>query len=1210
MKPTTHIFISLLTLLSFTLVKAQSCSGYTYTPISQPANCTYTYTLTGWKDASGFPMVSAPTNVKASETVCILSDYGSAVGSGNFKGTLYVAPGVVFSGSISNISGGKLHIEGTANFATNPSIGGSDIYINDTGILSVPGNFSPSGASSVYNSGELNIGGSVNLGGSTFFVSFPESKTIIQGDAKFNSDFINCGLLEVFGSVSSGGSSGLKNLCSTYIHTDMNLNADYTNEGLIILDGSLNFGSATVYNNGILIVNTIDLSNDELIGNNINSLLIVRTNASLSSGGVIKGHLFFDMDDGGGFDTVCDSCIEDIDIVYNIALPSTNEGLLADCGGDIIVNPFLEESKLDFDGVDDYVTTAKFINGISDVTIMAWVNSDSGNTTNMTIAGEDVGCRIWLANGNIPTFTVKTAATALKTISSSVVIKYNEWHHITGSFSGVTGVMKLYVDGVLVGSTDVGARGSTISNSISSNGNFEVGRRSTGTGSEYFKGDLDEVRVFNSTLTDSQIQHMVYQEIENNNGVVKGKILSKDIADVSSQAKIAWDGLLVYYPLSDIISNTRTTDFSTNSRITKVRNITSFQEETAPLPYVTRGDGNWTTANTWLHGGVWDILDPATMSEWSIIQIKHNVETSQSSKSLGLYIDENKTLTVTGDNQIRNSWYFELNGTLDLKDDSQLIQTTQSDLVTSETGKILRRQEGTANAYRYNYWSSPIGAVGATGLMDNNTSSNNMNNAPYKLSMLKEPTGGDFQFTSKLNEQGKISLQWLYTYKNGVRYSDFEQINQNTSLIAGIGYTQKGTGITGAQQQYVFEGKPNNGTILVNVNDVGGSGSVATVSKTDFLLGNPYPSALDIHKFIDDNEGVIGGTLQLWQQWGGNSHVLRAYEGGYAQVNKLGSCRAYQFVGIEGENNGVQNGTLMPSRYLPVGQGFVAEIIGSGQVEFNNSQRVFVKEADADGTYNQGSSFLKSSNTKSKSTSDDDANANESMMKIRLEFNSVVGPQARRELLLGFSEATTDGYDYGYDAVTSESSGDDFNLNLEGKSMNMQAYGPVFNEKVVALNFKSSGDNTFEIKATDFENMGSLKTVYLKDNVTGMVFDLMQDSAYKFSSVKGQFNERFELVFQSQQQQKQTLSTDESLDSERLIYYQNNTNTLHIKNLNTPILNFDIVNMRGQTVFGFSNMSSEILRNGFELPNMATGAYVLRLGTDGGEVITKKIIIN
>ncbi|NJX16883.1 hypothetical protein HC176_15490, partial [Tamlana crocina] len=497
----------------------------------------------------------------------------------------------------------------------------------------------------------------------------------------------------------------------------------------------------------------------------------------------------------------------------------------------------------------------------------------------------------------------------------------------------------------------------------------------------------------------------------------------------------------------------------------RLHNITTVQPQTAPMPYKTVADGCWCTESTWLHGDVWDIENASDNKEWSIVQISNNVSTTNSHSHLGLIIDADKTLTVNGDNLIENSWYFELNGTLDLMDDSQLLQTENSDLVTSADGKILRRQEGQSNPYRYNYWGSPVGFTSVSTLSDNNTG-NNANNTTFSLNMLKDEAGSNCLFTSGQTGNGKISTQWLYTYINGLTYWDWANISPSTSLSPGVGYTQKGMGNAGTEQQYIFEGKPNNGTILLNVTDKGGAGSVPNKTKTEYLLGNPYASAMDIHKFIDDNAGVIDGTLQLWQHWAGNSHYLNEYQGGYAQVNKLGSCRAYQFVGFYGDHNGSQDGTIVPSRYLSVGQGFLAEIVADGQVEFNNGQRVFIKEADADGTYDNGSTFSKSTSSKNSK----EKASNDTMQKIRLEFNSVTGPKTRRELLMGFSDYTTDGFDYGYDAKSTETNNNDLNLSLEGKNMIMQAYGEITDEKVVPLNLKSSGDNTFEIIISEKEN--------------------------------------------------------------------------------------------------------------------------------------------
>lgn len=983
--------------------------------------------------------------------------------------------------------------------------------------------------------------------------------------------------------------------------------------GYIAPSGTVNaFGVDTNYVSGLVPVNTDGTDNPDYLdldSDNEGDNDTIEADLTLSGNDA----------DFDGLDDNVDTSAGYSDVNGTINNPSALPDLDGDVntGGDvdfrdavtptIIVAP--SEAMLYFDGVDDYLSGNSFINGLSDVTIMAWVKSDSGNSVNMTIAGEDVGCKLWLKKGNMPMFTIKTTKTSMKTIGdcNNCDINFNEWHHIAGSFSSETGLIKLYIDGNLIDSYTTHT-GASITVSNDANNSFEIGRFSNkNTKGDYFKGDIDEVRVFDKALTDSQLQQMIYQEIENNNGNVRGTVISKDIIDDTAKSKVSWVNLVAYYPMTDI-KNNNTTDYSGNDRILTLNNIGTILEQTAPMPYVTGFDGNWESNNIWLHADVWDVDKAVNGKNYGVIKISNNITINSSIKTLGLIIDAEKTLTVKGDHEIYNSWFLNLNGTLDLMDDSQLVQTNTSDLVTSATGKLLRRQEGTSNAFRYNYWSSPVGAIGATSLTDNNAATNNATNTPFKLNMIKNESGFNMQFTSAYNEAGKISTYWLFTYKNGLTYWDWTLLSPSAALAPGIGYTQKGTSNAGLEQQYIFEGKPNNGTILVNVTDKGGPGSVTSVSKTEFLLGNPYPSAIDINKFIDDNAGVIDGTLQLWQQWAGDSHYLDEYKGGYAQVNKLGSCRAYQFVGIAGATNGSQDGTITPSKYLPVGQAFITEIMASGTVVFNNSQRVFIKEDDADGSYNNGSAFLKSSNSKSKSTStSSDTKQNTDMKKIRLEFSSIVGPKIRREVLLGFSEITKDTYDYGYDAESDESNNNDFNLNLDGKNMNMQAYGPIATDKVVSINFKSSGNNTFEIKATEFENIEDTQDVYLRDNVTDEYFDLTKGTAYRFSSAQGKFNTRFELVFQSKQQ---SLSTEESLVSENFIYFQNTTNTLFGKKLNTSIDKLAIVNMRGQTVLEFNNVSQETLNNGLKISNITTGAYVAWFKAKTGQVITKKIIVN
>ena len=878
---------------------------------------------------------------------------------------------------------------------------------------------------------------------------------------------------------------------------------------------------------------------------------------------------------------------------------------------DVFTVNYPTSAAIDFDGVDDYLQGNSILNGLGELTIMAWIKIDAKNSevSNTTIVGEDTACRLYVKDGNKVMFSVKTSANISKNISGSTV-NYNEWHHVTGVFSATNGKQAIYIDGELIATNTNNKQKRTVIKTTSDwTGNFEIGRLSSSIANrQYFNGEIDEVRVFNKALTDSQIQTMIYQEIEENSGNVKGAVIPKNIIDFNTKATIPWSSLLAYYPMTGITSN-QVADYSQHSNVLITHNITKVQDQTAPMPYKTADGGVWDSQNAWQHGNVWDIENIPSTRDWSIIKIENDVTISNSISTYGLIIDSEKTLTVNGNNLVKNTGYFELNGTLDLMNDSQLIQTQTSDLVTSAEGKTLRRQEGTSSAYWYNYWSSPTGAKGVTTLVDNNASTNNPNNSPFVLNMLKDDAGFNSQFTSGYTGNGSISTYWLYTFINGQTYWDWKQISTSTNLNPGVGYTQKGTGVPAPEQQYIFEGKPNNGTILVNVTDVGGPGSVPSVSKTEYLLGNPYPSALDIHQFIDDNTGIIDGTLQLWQQWSGSSHHLNEYNGGYAQVNKLGSTRAYQFVGISGAHNGSQDGTLVPSRYLPIGQGFITEIIADGNVEFNNGQRVFILENDADGTYNNGSVFLKNIKGKSKTDSSTAKITEEDnpFKKIRLEFNSVSGPDTKRELLLGFSHLTSDAYDYGYDSECDESNNNDLNLNFNGQNMNMQAYGALTVDKVVPLNFKSSGSNSFEIKISNIENIEEDQEVYLRDHLTGEYFNLKSGEAYGFSSEQGKFNERFEIVFQSQQQ---SLSVEEANHEANFVYYLNKERKIYVKKLNASVTKMSLISMSGQTVMELQDIPDTVLNNGIDIPNVSTGGYIACFRTDSNQVLTKKIIVN
>ncbi|APX99089.1 LamG-like jellyroll fold domain-containing protein [Lacinutrix venerupis] len=962
-------------------------------------------------------------------------------------------------------------------------------------------------------------------------------------------------------------------------------NDDFDNDGLLaLIDGNDNDADANDHGAGI---NGYEFPQDS-DGDGIPDYLDIDSNDNAndaSNGTDISTTIYngFDSDNNGVIDGTLDA---------------DHDGVL----DNFDTNNFFYGSPLDldnsyalfFDGRNDYVEDSNVLNN-GNASIMAWIKSEGDNTlnTNRIIAGQS---NFYLVvNDSDNSISVMLNGSAVLTSTDTVVDAI--WTHVAATTNGTETI--LYVNGE--------AQGAPLSfggiNSDTSN--FTIGRLAD-TDANYFHGEIDEVRVFNTSLTEAEIQRTVYQELEEGQGFNQGKIIPKNTSENSIGSN-----LVRYYKMDgykgDITDDkvTAAIDQVTGAKLYNIKNI-YFQ--TAPLPYRTAQNGNFTDALTWLHGNVWDITDVPNLKDWSIIDVKHNLTTNSSITSLGMLVDTNNTLTVNGDNAISNSWYLDLKGTIDLQGDSQLVQGLNSDLVTSAVGKILRRQEGQSNVFRYNYWSSPIGATSVSLLTDNNASTNNINNESYSIDMLKDGNGDAVLFTDSYNETGKISKTWLYAFQNGVVYEDWNHLDISEAIAPGLGYSQKGTGV-GTSQQYIFEGKPNNGTVLINAIDTGGAGSVENVSETLTLFGNPYPSAIDARKFIEDNtepgNEVLDGTIRLWEHWGGTNHYFVYYEGGYAFINRLTTVKAEQYP-YSFDSSSMPGGTRKPSFYIPVAQGFFVEIVGDGVVEFNNGQREFIKESDfSSSDPNVGSTFFKnSSKTSIEADSNEENNTDYSLLRLEL----LMSDTSSRTMVLGFHDTFTDeGREYGFDGgFINTPLINDLGSLLNGDQYVIQALAPITPDKVVDLTFTASGTEMYSIRSIEITNIDPNQEIYLRDNLLGVYHDLTSDQAYNFTSEAGTFNNRFDVVFS----QEEGLSTEDfTAINNAVIYYNNKRETLFVRNLESNVKQLALYNTLGQNIFQKLNVNKQVLENGMSISNLSSGLYIVSITTENNQTIDKKIIV-
>jgi len=166
---------------------------------------------------------------------------------------------------------------------------------------------------------------------------------------------------------------------------------------------------------------------------------------------------------------------------------------------------------------------------------MAWVKLDNSFSNAAFIAGqrmfniEITNTKAFKLNVNVNNATAHTVQT--------VPVTANLWYHITGVFSSADSELKIYLNGNLVSQTALPAACWLSNNSVNTDGGLSVGRY-PGNNTKYFKGSIDEVRVFSGALKDSQIHQMICQEIKIVGGNVRGTVIDKDIVDNGTASKI------------------------------------------------------------------------------------------------------------------------------------------------------------------------------------------------------------------------------------------------------------------------------------------------------------------------------------------------------------------------------------------------------------------------------------------------------------------------------------------------------------------------------------------------------------------------------------------------------------------------------------------------------------------------------------------------
>jgi len=785
-------------------------------------------------------------------------------------------------------------------------------------------------------------------------------------------------------------------------------------------------------------------------------------------------------------------------------------------------------------------------------------------------------------------------------LTSATSLNDSKWHHVAFTYTGNT--LRLYIDGVEDGNSPASA----IPVPTSTSDRFAIGVIYTDKNniSTPFSGDIDEVRIWDSLLSQTQVQYIMNQEIiEHTDNNVTGDIIPQTITknDISS---VPWNDLRAYHNINGFYGTT-VEDGSNNDNWVRIKYLVTgkdiIDDQTSPLPYGSEASGTWDTATTWKNGselyipGSPSLVDPNVTVDWNIVSISHNVTMDNASLPaanndnrtlLGLIADSTKELTISSDNASTVTHYLELNGLIDLEGESQLIQTDKSVLAVGANGSLERDQQGTSDIYTYNYWSSPVGAI-------NSSATNDTYTHRYTVADILEDgtipaTPGPITFTSAsldgMSSPFTIADYWIWKFANGLDddYSSWQHMRSTGTINAGEGYTMKGPG-TGTilnPQNYVFEGKPNNGDISLTIS-----------AGNDYLVGNPYPSAIDAHEFLDDNP-ASSGTLYFWEHWGGGSHVLFEYQGGYALYNYSGGIPTASYGTNDPDVGTGGTPTKLPGRYIPVSQGFFVYSAGGGTITFENDQRVFEKEGAT-------SVFVRSASN----PEEQPINYNEdNRMKIRIGFDSF--NEIHRQLLLTVDENASSGVDWGYDGPQNRLEIDDMFWLIEGEKYGIQGIDQVTAETVIPLGVHVRDNGLNSIRIDHLENVPDNQEIYLRDNELNIYHDL-REGEYEVNLTSGDYLDRFEIVFYNRQT---SLDVNDVISESFEIYYNNETKKLIIHNTELlEIRSIELFNILGQSIFNSDEIETQPLKE-IDVPNISSGTYIINLKPNKSK-ISKKVLV-
>ncbi|WP_282019162.1 T9SS type A sorting domain-containing protein [Salegentibacter mishustinae] len=519
-----------------------------------------------------------------------------------------------------------------------------------------------------------------------------------------------------------------------------------------------------------------------------------------------------------------------------------------------------------------------------------------------------------------------------------------------------------------------------------------------------------------------------------------------------------------------------------------------------------------------------------------------------------------------------------------LRKESQLLQGEKSTNKNSGNGWLSVFQEGTSNAFDYNYWALPI---------TDNISANQFGAVIFqpKTSTRSKSALVTNDLEGRANPL-KISSRWIYKY-SGSDYTDWQHVGVNFDVAPGEGFTMKGvngsdhTIINGVEnnpgnkQRYDFRGLPNDGEIKVPIKN-----------EKSVLVGNPYPSALHLQSFLFENPASTGIAYFWDSRDNGDSHYLKDYEGGYGSYSPGANAYApavfktYNGGGEETGNSG-GNGAPIAREYSPIGQAFMLTGKSDGYIHFKNSQRRFQKENSLTSEFkNQQKSEIP-------------------LLKLNVAFNDLY----TRPLLLAFREDSSKEEDWAMDAKIYGVLENDAGWNIAEAFYNIQVRPYRKNDKIpLFINLIEASKLTFSLDdLRDFED----ENIFLFDAELE-TYNQLNLNEFSIDLEKGNYSKRFFISFM-QEKEDNILpeTTEEELDflfPDALIVQNNLKAQLEIEMVQSDLKQILLYDLNGQMIYN-KRIAIGSTKHNLPTSGLQDAIYIVKIISSENLEFTSKISI-